>query len=137
MQTTIQKLQKKSEAEKVAIALFSAITITAVLFIGWGYNFAHSGKVSNLASGAAGVATVVEDSRIQESFNDALAEFKKLNIFNDATEQSETSNTEKDIKESVSRKHINVFATQEAFENGNQATPLQQNYGENGGDVLY
>ena len=135
MHITLEKLQNKSEEQKAFIAVVVAVVVTATLFLGWGYNFAHSNNVSNLASSASGVAQVVENANIAENMSDIVNKFKEIGFLDDASQgKKEDTVADTQPEGSVSRRHINVFATPFATPNEPQQI---QNYGENAGDVLY
>ncbi len=119
MSTLLVNLQSKSDKEKAVLAMFAAITITVLLFVAWGYNFAHSGKINNLASSAVGAANAVEEAKLGETFTNAIEQLKVIGGATDTitAPESEMQNTE----DSVGAKHINVF---------------EQEFGEYPADVL-
>ncbi len=123
----IEGLQQKTEQEKIVLATAAAISVTVILFGIWGYNFAHSGKLNNLASSATGVASVVEQANLRENFDSALEQLQSLD-FGDIT------NTQEQQQESVGTKHMNVFANPDT---PTDSTTNTKQYGENSGDVLY
>jgi len=120
MNTALTNLQSKSDQEKAVLATLTAVAITVLLFLGWGYNFAHSGKINNLASSAVGVASAVEEARLSETFTKAVDQLRAIGGTEetDTVTEPEAQNTE----DSVGAKHINVF---------------RQEFGENPADVLY
>jgi len=120
MSTLLVSLQSKSDQEKAVLATLAAVAITGILFITWGYNFAHSGKINNLASSAVGAASAVEEARLGETFTKAVEQLKAIGGAADTitAQEPEVQNTE----DSVGAKHINVF---------------EQEFGENPADILY
>jgi len=129
MNTTLTNLQSKTDQEKAVLATLTAISITVLLFLGWGYNFAHSGKIGNLASSAAGAASAVEGAKLDETFNTAIEQFKAIGNAVDISKEVGSVIETKEAEDSVGAKHINVFNT--------TGTDQVQQYGENVGDVLY
>ena len=123
MNITLTNLQSKSDQEKTALAIVASVAITVLLFIGWGYNFAHSGKISNLASSAAGVAGMVDEAKLGETFNTALEQLKDIGTIADTKIESKQNikaktNTEVSTEQnSVGAKHINVFNNTSTKEN--------------------
>ncbi len=129
MTTLLTNLQQKSDQEKAVLATVAAVLITSLLFVTWGYNFAHSGKINNLASSAVGVAGAVESANLGENFSNALEQLKALGGIADEQIVGEVESAE--TQDSVGAKHINVFANPDAF------SDTVPSYGENVGDILY
>ncbi|MCD5384626.1 MAG: hypothetical protein LRZ97_01780 [Candidatus Pacebacteria bacterium] len=129
MQHIIDKLQKKSDAQKAFYALTISVLVTALLFSVWGYNFAHSGNINNIASGAASVVQKVDEANINENFNKALEQFKQLN--NQVIDTVQSPN-DAQVDSGAGARHMNVF---ENPANTQQIT--EEEYGENPADVLY
>jgi hypothetical protein len=136
MTKIIKKLQNKSDGEKTAIAMASSVLVTGMLFTVWGYNFAHSGKINNLASSAAGVAGAVEEAKLSENFNNVITQFKALGVVDDSVEKDDalpdTLNTLEQggagqAAAAAGAKHLNVFKT----------NATEQQYGDYPADVLY
>jgi len=129
--STINKLQQKTEQEKVVFAAMAAIAVVVILFGIWGYNFAHSGKINILANSASGVASAVERSNIGESFGNALEQLKSLDVGDVTSGQAAGMDAQQD---SVGTKHMNVFANPDTATGGTTST---EQYGKNSADVLY
>ena len=127
----IERLQSKSDTQKAFYAMASAAVVVALLFGMWGYNFAHSGKISNIASGAAGVVQTVEDSNISENFKGAMAQLQQISdlaVGRDVTPEGVSTSTS---EQSAGAKHKNVFVDPAS------TVELEQDYGANTADVLY
>lgn len=131
MSTLLSNLQQKSDAQKVVLAMVSAVFVSALLFVTWGYNFAHSGKINNLASSAVGVTEVVESANLSENFSSVISQLKTLSGVTDEQIVEEVDST--DTQDSVGAQHINVFANPDTFSDTEpRATPA---YGEGTGDI--
>lgn len=129
MTTLLTNLKQKSDKEKAVLATVVAVLITGLLFVTWGYNFAHTGKINNLASSAVGMADAVESANLVENFSNAFEQLKALGGMADGQIVEEVEGT--DIQDSVGVKHINVFTNPDAF------SDTAPSYGENRADVLY
>ncbi len=132
MSKIVTNLKQKTEQEKVVLAVITAVIVTVFLFVTWGYNFAHSGKINNLASSAASVADTVDDMQIKENFNSALKQFDQIKNVGNTSGTVGTDGTDKiNTGSGVGSQYINVFA------NPDGATGSSPEYGENKADVLY
>ena len=135
MHITLEKLQNKSEAQKTMIAFGAAGVVTLFLFVVWGYNFAYSGKVNNLANSIISVSSVVENIKTKEGITTTLSQMKNMQqaLQKQITQQGETppAQGEGNLKNSISKTYMNVFASPETQLNS------EQRYGENSADILY
>jgi len=113
MNDIITNLQNKSDQEKSVVAIVVAVFVTVTLFGAWGYNFANSGNISNLASSATGVASAVESLSIGESFDKALEQIKSASSMVPVSQKESESQAEQ--KNSVGNRYINVFANPDAM----------------------
>jgi len=131
---TLTKLQQKSDAEKTVIAFTIAISVTTLLFLGWGYNFAHSGKIRNLANSVSSVADVVGQAKRDSKITTTITQFSDITSLtatqntHDADTVSDTERIHNNATDSVGAQYVNVFQEPESG---------LQHYGDNPGDVLY
>ncbi len=132
MHAILKNLQHKTDAQKSALAVFCAIFVTVFLFIVWGYNFAHSGKLNNIANSAVGVASAIESANVSESISATLNQLERITgpVLSNGVAENMNEN-----QDSVGIRHMNVFV------NASDATvkpeEVKQRYGENAGDILY
>ncbi|GEM_PF-4395929 len=130
----IESLQYKSDAQKAFYAVSMALIVTALLFGTWGYNLAHSGNITNMASGVAGVAQSAGEFELSKNFSNTLEQLRQISDSNitDAEQVPAVSVDGKSSEtSSVGSRQVNVFATPD-----NMPESTEQ-YGDNAADELY